>query len=157
MTWPRTVCSIEGHDIKGEPLKGKYLDTEMEMSEGFKANAAYFKLGFLDKDFVAMGRQFKEILPLLWFKTNCRGKCPTISEGKNLPPMLVLRENKFAVLIDEKYFLEFEEEIKAAPEIDTIFIITNSASGYTSMIRQFKDKTTYQLYRDYLANFKISG
>ena len=157
VTWPRTVCSIEGHDIKGEPLKGSYLDTEIEMSAGFKANAAYFKLGFLDKDLVALGRQFKEILPLLWFKTNCRGKCPTISEEKNLPPMLILRENKFAVLIDEKYFGEFEEEIKAAPEIDTIFIITNSISGYTSMISKFKDKTTYQLYREYLANFKITG
>lgn len=25
VTWPRTVCSIEGHDINGVPLKGNYL------------------------------------------------------------------------------------------------------------------------------------
>lgn len=24
VTWPRTVCSIEGHDINGMPLKGDY-------------------------------------------------------------------------------------------------------------------------------------
>lgn len=154
VTWPRTVCSIEGHDINGEPLKGKYLDTEKEMSEGFKANAAYFKLGFLDKDSVAMGRQFKELLPVLWFKAGCHGKCPEL-EGNEVPAMLVLRENKFAVLTEEKYFSEFASKLKDAAEIDTIFIITNSASGYRSMISEFRDKTTYQLYRDYLENFKI--
>lgn len=156
VTWPRTVCSIEGHDINGEPLKGKYLDTEKEMSEGFKANAAYFKLGFLDKDSVAMGRQFKELLPVLWFKAGCHGKCPEL-EGNEVPAMLVLRENKFAVLTEEKYFSEFASKLKDAAEIDTIFIITNSASGYRSMISEFRDKTTYQLYRDYLENFKIDG
>ena len=25
VTWPRTVCSIEGHDVNGNPLKGTYL------------------------------------------------------------------------------------------------------------------------------------
>ena len=25
VTWPRTVCSIEGHDVNGAPLKGNYL------------------------------------------------------------------------------------------------------------------------------------
>lgn len=24
VTWPRTICSIEGHDINGQPLKGNY-------------------------------------------------------------------------------------------------------------------------------------
>ncbi len=29
VTWPRTVCSIEGHDINGNPLKGDYgIETE---------------------------------------------------------------------------------------------------------------------------------
>ena len=25
VTWPRTVCSIKGHDINGNPLKGNYI------------------------------------------------------------------------------------------------------------------------------------
>ena len=47
VTWPRTVCSIEGHDVNGSPLKGTYIGTETPMSDGFKSNAIYFKLGFL--------------------------------------------------------------------------------------------------------------
>lgn len=60
VTWPRTVCSIEGHDVNGNPLNGNYLGSDIPMSDGFKANAAFFKLGFLDKNAVALGRQFKE-------------------------------------------------------------------------------------------------
>ena len=65
VTWPRTVCSIEGHDVNGKPLKGNYLVGDHPMADGFKANAAFFKLGFLDKTSIALGRQFKEMLPTL--------------------------------------------------------------------------------------------
>lgn len=156
VTWQRTVCSIEGHDINGEPLNGNYRGSDLPMADGFKANAAFFKLGFLDKDYVALGRQFKELLPVLWFKSGCCGKCPTVDE-KNLPKMLILPENNFAVLLDEKFFSDFEREVLARQEIDTIFIITDSDYGYHAMIKNFADRTTYQLYRDYLENFKISG
>ena len=156
VTWPRTVCSIEGHDINGAPLNGNYLGSDLPMADGFKANAAFFKLGFLAKDFVALGRQFKELLPVLWFKAGCRGKCPTVDE-KNLPPMLILPANNFAVLLDEKFFSDFERKVRDCTAIDTIFIITDSDSGYHAMIKNFAGKTTYQLYRDYLENFKISG
>ena len=43
VTWPRSVCSIEGRDINGNPLKGQYLGTDLSMSDGFKANVKYFK------------------------------------------------------------------------------------------------------------------
>lgn len=48
VTWPRTVCSIEGHDINGNPLKGDYLvkdvdDNPIPMSQGFTVNVKYFK------------------------------------------------------------------------------------------------------------------
>ena len=104
VTWPRTVCSIQGRDIKGQSLKGDYgvevddyvVDeesmvvskatgkpiknkiykktkrqmypklAEMKMSDGFKANAAFFKLGFLNPGAVALGRKFEELLPVLW-------------------------------------------------------------------------------------------
>ena len=157
VTWQRTVCSIEGHNIDGEPLKGKYLDTEIEMKDGFKANAAYFKLGFLNKDYVAMGKNFKEILPVLWFQAGCRGKCPTLSDEKDLPPMLILRENNFAVLLDDSYYSEFEQAVNLAPEIDTIFISSKLNYGYQRIVSNFKDKVAYNLYRDYLENFRIGG
>ena len=156
VTWKRTICSIKGENINGEPLKGNYLGSEIPMADGFKTNAVFFKLGFLNKNAVALGRQFREILPVIWLKAGSYGKCPTLDTEKNLPSMMILPENKFAVLLDEKYFAEFEEKVLELPEIETIFIITDSNDGYTAMIQNFRDRKTYQLYRDYLENFKIN-
>ncbi|MGI6507003.1 MAG: site-specific DNA-methyltransferase [Saccharofermentanales bacterium] len=155
VTWPRTVCSIEGHDINGEPLTGKYLDSDLAMADGFQANAIYFKLGFLDKTAVALGRQFKELLSVLWMKAGSIGMCPQI-EGETIPKMLILPENRFAVLTDERDFPEFLEKIKETPEIETVFIVTDSEPGYREMAAKLQVKTSYQLYRDYLDNFRIN-
>jgi len=155
VTWPRTVCSIEGHDINGDPLKGNYLGSDMPMADGFKANAAFFKLGFLDKNAVALGRQFKEMLPTLWMKAGAVGKCPVI--GDATPDMLILPENRFAVLVDEKKYMEFIEHMDKHPEIETVYIVTDSESGYQDMISGLNVKETYQLYRDYLDNFRINS
>ena len=154
VTWPRTVCSIKGIDVHGTPIKGDYYGREMHMADGFKANAAFFKLGFLDKTSVALGRQFKEMLPTLWMKAGAIGKCPTVSE--DIPDMLILPENKFAVLIDEMSYMTFEKQIAEHPEIETIYIVTDSEPGYREMIAAFEGKNTYQLYRDYLDNFRIN-
>lgn len=160
VTWPRTVCSIEGHDINGVPLKGDYLANDADgnpipMSQGFKANCEYFKLGFLDKDDVALGRQFKEILPLLWLKAGAVGKRPELN-GET-PDMLILPENKLAILVSESSFMAFAEQLNAHPEIDTVFIVTDSEKAYREMISGISAKHTYQLYRSYLDNFRINA
>lgn len=155
VTWERTRCSIEGHDINGKTLNGNYLGSDLPMAEGFKANAAFFKLGFLDKTRVALGAQFKELLPVLWMKANAVGVCPTL-EGDDLPDMLVLPQNHFAVLLEEPSFKKFSEELAKHPEIDTVFIVTDSVNAYREMIRSMDGKETYQLYRDYLDNFRIN-
>lgn len=155
VTWPRTVCSIEGHDVNGNPLKGNYLGSDIPMADGFKANAAFFKLGFLDKNAVALGRQFKEMLPTLWMKAGAHGACPTI--GEEQLDMLILPENKFAVLVDEKAYMAFVEKLDEHPEIETVFIVTDSESGYRDMISGLDVKASYQLYRDYLDNFRINA
>ena len=155
VTWPRTVCSIEGHDINGQPLKGTYIGSDIPMSEGFKANAAYFKLGFLDKNAVALGRQFKEMLPTLWMKAGAIGPCPSIEE--ETPEMLILPENRFAVLVDEMQYMDFAWKLDEHPEIETVFIVTDSESGYRDMISGLNVKDSYQLYRDYLDNFRINA
>lgn len=155
VTWPRTVCSIEGHDVKGNPLKGTYLGSDRAMADGFPANAAYFKLGFLDKNSVALGRQFREMIPTLWMKAGAHGPCPAMN-GDEVPNMLVLPENRFAVLTDEGFFEEFEAAVREKEEIDTIFIVTDYESAFRSMIKSFPGKDAYQLYRDYLDNFRIN-
>lgn len=122
VTWPRTVCSIEGHDIAGKALKDNYLDSDRPMADGFPANAAFFKLSFLDKTSVALGRQFRELLPVLWMKGGAVGRCPKL-ESDELPEMLILPQNKMAVLIDEIYYSEFDAELSQYPEIQTVFIV----------------------------------
>lgn len=160
VTWPRTVCSIEGHDVNGAPLKGDYLANDSDgnpipMSQGFKANAAYFKLGFLDKNDVALGRQFKEILPLLWLKAGAVGKRPEY-DGE-LPDMLILPKNRLAILVNESGYMSFAEQLNEHPEIDSVFIVTDSERAYREMISGLKVTNTYQLYRSYLDNFRINA
>lgn len=155
VTWPRTKCSILGCDRHGKKLKGKYLKVDRAMDEGFESNAIFFKLSFLDKTAVALGMQFKELLPVLWMKAGAIGKCPEI-EKEDIPNMLILPQNKFAVLIDENYFAEFEKQVRRHPEIQMVFIVTDYEVNYRSMVKSLDVKETSQLYRDYLDNFRIN-
>lgn len=162
VTWPRTVCSIEGHDINGTPLKGNYLgldgqkETGQPMANGFKANCVYFKLGFLDKNAVSLGRQLCELVPLLWMKAGAIGECPEINRSQ-VSQMLFFPKNKMGILVKESYYSKFIQELDKYPEIQTIFIVTDSDDSYREMVKPLRGKTTYQLYRDYLDNFKING
>lgn len=155
ITWPRTISSITGKNTLGNPIEGEYLDTDVSISEGFESNAIYLKLGFLDKNSIALGRQFTELLPVLWMKAGAIGKCPQVSSEVN-KRYLMFPDNQMAVLLDERYFNEFETEIVNKPHIKTIFIVTDSLDGYREMIQRFTEKETYQLYRDYLDNFRIN-
>ena len=159
VTWPRTVCSIEGHDVNGKQLKGDYItsgEEPMHMADGFKANAAFFKLDFLDKNAVALGRQFKELLPVLWLKAGAHGPCPSLEEAAEAPDMLVLPVNRFAVLTDESQYETFAAQVNGEEAITTVYIVTDSESGYREMVSGLHAEDTYQLYRDYLDNFRIN-
>lgn len=192
VTWPRTVCSIEGHDVNGKPIEGNYGveaddyvvdedDTvvskktgkptknviykkirrqmypklaEMPMADGFKANAAFFRLDFIDKDSVALGKQFQALLPILWMKSGAKGKRPIVTQ--KTPTMLVLPENEFAVLTNEGAFIEFEKKVKASADIRDIYLVTDSNNAFKEMSLHFPGKRCIQLYRDYLDNFRIN-
>ena len=155
VTWPRTVCSIKGHDVNGNPLKGTYVGSEISMEDGFKANAAFFKLGFLDKTKVSLGMQFKELLSTLWMKAGAIGECPTI-DG-NIPEMLILPKNKMAILNNENMFAEFKNQLDEHPEIEVVHLVTDYEAGFVYMTKALEGKKTYQLYRDYLDNFRINA
>lgn len=144
--------TINAYIKKNEPLYPKLA--ELKVGDGFSSNAIFLKLGFLDKTSVALGMQFKELLPVLWMKAGAKGRCPEIKE--DCPKMLILPENRFAVLVDENAFLEFNDEIKKHPSIQTIYIVTDYEVNYRSMVRSMNVKETYQLYRDYLDNFRIN-
>lgn len=124
----------------------------MPMKDGFRANAAYFKLDFLDKRNVERGRQLQELLPLLWMKAGAKGECPKQVEGD----YVIWPENQMALLKDEAHYRRFRKELENHPKVKTVYLITDSQSAYLSMISELKGKKTYQLYRDYLENFRIN-
>lgn len=128
------------------------IPVKIPMSDGFKANAAFFKLGFLDKRSVARGRQLQELLPLLWMKAGAIGKCPKNFTGD----YAILPDNRMAILTDEAFFVRFKEDISQHPEIKVVYLITDSQNAYLAMTNELKGMKTYQLYRDYLDNFRIN-
>ena len=156
VTWPRTICTIEGHDIEGRPFEGDYPDIDRPMAEGFPANAIFFKLGFLDKASVRVGRQFREMLPTLWMKAGCHGPCPTCDEGA-VPDMLILPQNHMAVLNDNSSYAAFAERVEQESQIDTVYLVTDSDADYRSMAKGLSAPHKYQLYREYLDNFRINS
>ena len=166
VTWPRTVCSIKGVNVKGEALKGEYLGsgcttprregasgTVLKMSDGFHSNAIFFKLGFVNPTAVSLGRAFKDILPILWMKAGAIGRCPVSAGDKD---MLVLPENKMAILKNEAAFAVFKDQVKARTEIRTVYLVTDFEPAYKSMAKAFHGCKTYQIYRDYLDNFRLA-
>ncbi len=152
VTWPRTVCTIEGHDVNGQPLKGTYLGSDRPMADGFPANAAFFHLGFLDKHEVARGEQLAKLIPVLWMKAGAIGPCPAATDAKD---MMIFPRNKFAILMDTKYTYQFTKAV-AEQNIEVAFIITDYEPEYRSIAQDLTAHTTYQLYRDYLENFTIN-
>jgi len=160
VTWPRTKNTVLGKRSDGDPLPGDYSimgdDEERKMSDGFESNVAYFRLGFVDKNSVSLGKQFRQILPLLWMKAGAYGKCPTIGSDTE-PPMLILPENHIAILVDDTCFKEFEESVKKEDQIDTLYFITDFEGAFKDMASAFPGKSAYQLYRDYIENFVIGA
>ncbi len=139
------VCHLMGNVEEITPVK-------MAIKDGFKANAVFFKLGFLDKRNVERGRQLQELLPLLWMKSGAKGRCPSDVEGD----FIFWEDNHMALLKDEMHFRKFKNALLKYPTIETIFIITDSSNAYLSMIEELKGYKTIQLYRDYLENFRIN-
>lgn len=101
-----------------------------------------------------MGRQLAKLFPVLWLKAGAHGSCPKLEDEK--ADMVVLPKNHFAILMNEKHFQEFNDEVSSHLEIQTIYIVTDSEAGYREMASVYFDKNTYQLYRDYLDNFRIN-
>ena len=60
------------------------------------------------------------------------------------------------MLTEEDAFPELEVQLKNHPEIDTVYIITDYEAGYCRMAKSLNVKHTYQLYRNYLDNFRIN-
>lgn len=156
-----TASKTTFDDIKARinDLLGPMIVTEEEkrpMREGFAANLAYFKLDFLEKDQVALGRQFREILPLLWLKAGAAGPRPELPKRSKDPAMLIPEQNPFAVLLDENHFAKFCNKLAERKDVTHVFIVTDSEEAFREMATQLDVPNVIQLYRDYLENFMIN-
>ncbi len=140
-------------------LLGDYVESvpvTFPMADGFAANAEFFKLGFLDKTSVALGRQFRELLPILWMKAGAHGERPTIAGGEEIPPMLVLEQNHMAILTNEAWMDDFAMEVKNRERIESAYIVTDSKPTFLEISHLLPGISCYQLYTDYLDNFRIN-
>jgi adenine-specific DNA-methyltransferase len=111
-----TSCNTVFEALKARitDLLGPITVTEEEkrpMREGFAANLAYFRLDFLDKDQVALGRRFRELLPILWLRAGAVGSWPELPEPGAVSDMLIPEHNPFAVLINETRFAAFVDAL----------------------------------------------
>lgn len=142
-----------------EQLFGEYTEKQpvsFPMADGFEANVEFFKLGFLNKNVIALGKALNEILPLLWMKAGCKGPRPSIAANES-HDMYIWKDNEFALLINEYAFEEFVRQITDQKKhIKNIFIVTDSERAFMQMSAQMPDFSVYQLYRDYLDNFRIN-
>jgi adenine-specific DNA-methyltransferase len=153
---PATFESIKEHINE---LLGPMIVSEEEkrpIKDGFAANLEYFRLEFLDKDCVALGRQFREILPLLWLRSGAIGPRLELPDDEPISPMVVPKESPFAVLVDETHFADFLEALKTKDKLTHVYLVTDSEEAFQEMAGQINIPHVIQLYRDYVENFVIN-
>ena len=71
--------------------------------------------------------------------------------------MLIPEGSNFAVLIDERYFGAFLQELDAHSNIEHVYLVTNSEDAYREMSERIAASHVTQLYRDYIDNFVINS
>ena len=62
-----------------------------------------------------------------------------------------------AILNDENRFGEFAEQLAQHLEIEVVYLVADYESSFVAMTQALRGKKTYQLYRDYLDNFRINA
>mgnify|MGYP000874970917 CR=1 FL=1 len=136
------------YSIKKEPEYPKLADKKL--SDGFKENAIFFDLEYLEPAVVSSDMAFNDIAPLLWMKAGAQGRIIKHNKKYDITDV-------YAVLFNYKYIKEFTEKIKALPQIKTIFIVTDLDSQYQDMCNELKDRKVYKLYESYLKSFEVQS
>lgn len=159
VTWPRTVCSIEGHDVNGKPLEGDYgkpskdidLGYSLPKSDGFKANAVFCELTYESAWPIRLDNAFNAIAPILWMQAGCQG--PIIRKiGKSY-----LTTDYYGVLFDYGQASKFCEKVKNTPTIKTVFVVTDDQRRYSNMCKRLPGIEVHRLYETFLRTFEICG
>lgn len=151
VTWPRTVCSIEGHDVNGNPLNGEYLGSDAAYEDGFKANVVFCELTYESAWPIRLDNAFNAIAPILWMQAGCQG--PIIRKiGKSY-----LTTDYYGVLFDYGQASKFCEKVKNTPTIKTVFVVTDDQRRYSNMCKRLPEIEVHRLYETFLRTFEICG
>lgn len=141
------ITELLGDIVFNEPVKSP-------MSKGFTANVEYFRLEFLDALSVELGREFERILPILWMMSGGLGPLPSYSDNAEF---IFPDGSKFAVLLKENAFPKFRDELLKHSDLSHVFIITDSIEAFATMKSEMRIPNVFQLYRNYLENFRINA
>lgn len=150
VTWPRTICSIEGNDINGNALKGNYFRSDISMADGFEENAIFFDIEYLEPSVVSADLAFDRIAPILWLCGGCEGEILQRHKG-------YVVGDTYAVLFDPRYKRRFVDVVTGNKHINTIFIVTDAAERYRSLCAELPGRRVLQLYESYLRSFEINA
>lgn len=106
VTWPRTICSINGVDLNGDALKGNYFGSDIPMADGFNANVKYFKCSWTPRkpeDYLlsnALCLHIKEMIEL-----------QNAIEVDNVKNVLILNKKEFKDIVENPDIYEKIENI----------------------------------------------
>ena len=187
VTWPRTVCSIEGHDIKRKPLKGNYgcpietyqgydgyiVDPETGKKKRKKLFEKVKKPFYPELADHKMSDGFEE--NAIFFDLEYLE--PSVVSADlafdRIAPILwlaggckgeILQRQKgyvigetYAVLFDPRYTTRFVDAVSENKEIKTVFIVTDAAERYRSLCAELPGCRVMQLYESYLRSFEINA
>jgi len=139
-------------------------EDKRQMSAGFPANVAYFKLDFLDPERISLRRAFREILPLLWLTAGAVGPRPELGRGEPEPPVFSPEGSSFAVLLDETRMGRLLKLLEGRVGLSHVFIVTDADEAFKVLAQDVVADIGHlnpglqvvQLYRDYLRNFTIN-
>jgi adenine-specific DNA-methyltransferase len=153
VTWPRCKYAVQGFRDDGSELPGKYLN-ERDLSEGFDENIEYFRLDFIDPADVERGDAFEGIFPILWLMAGAIGERES---RRGTTAWYIAKHSRFAVLVQETKFRDFQKAIREQKHLTTMFLITDSDDNFGWMRRELGRRYhCIQLYKSYLENFHIN-
>ncbi|MDQ6946293.1 MAG: site-specific DNA-methyltransferase [Actinomycetota bacterium] len=153
VTKPRVTAAISGMRPDGTPAEGTYLDGR-QCSEGFDENVEFFRLDYLNKDDVELGKAFEAISPCLWLMSGGQGSRRIEIGGKG---WALAEGGAYAVLFDETRLRGFKKAVSCSATVRRVFLVTDSEEAYSEMAEALGGKLpTSMLYRDYLRNFQIN-
>jgi adenine-specific DNA-methyltransferase len=155
VTRPRTEAVITGLRADGEPVAGDHTWAgRRPYAEGFEENVEFFRLDYLDRDQVSLGRAFEAVAPLLWLKAGGVGaRVEKIAKPWALPDGGV-----YGVLFDAQQWASFVHAVaERGDEVRHAFVVTDSTSVYQQVISELPPwMATTMLYEDYLSTFTIN-